>query len=197
MRKATTRCVVHSSARASSSCRLSAVVLLLVSPLSGTAAPKTLGPDLERRVHHLVNERRAHAHLKPLAFDERLARIAREHSGDMVRRNFFGHVNPDRLDPTARGKRAGYTCRKEYAGHLTWGLGENLLEEPLYRRIRIERGERIYDWRSPEELATLSVTGWMNSSGHRRNILEPKYDKTGVGIAISADNRVYITQIFC
>ena len=154
-------------------------------------------PDLERRVHHLVNERRAHAHLKPLAFDERLAKIARAHSQDMVRRNFFNHVNPDRLDPTARGKRAGYICRKEYAGHFTQGLGENLLEEPLYRRIRIGGGARIYDWHSSEELATLSVKGWMNSSGHRRNILEPKYDKTGVGIAISGENRVYITQVFC
>ena len=177
--------------------KLSTVVLLLVFTLSGAAAPKTLVPDLERRVHHLVNERRARAHLKPLAFDERLAKIARAHSRDMVRRNFFDHVNPDRLDPTTRGKRAGYTCRKEYAGHSTRGLGENLLEEPLYRRIRIGRGERLYDWRSSEELAMLSVKGWMNSSGHRRNILEPKYDKTGVGIAISPDNRVYITQVFC
>jgi uncharacterized protein YkwD len=50
---------------------------------------------------------------------------------------------------------------------------------------------------SIEETASQAVVGWMGSPGHRRNILEPSYDREGIGVGISADEKVYVTQNFC
>ena len=152
--------------------------------------------DLERRVHDLINKERRERKLAPLADDDRLSRVARGHSQDMAKRQFFDHVNPEGLDPTARGRRAGYECRKVRGNIIREGLGENLYQGSLYLRIRIEDGQRFYDWNSAEKIAKQSVDGWMNSPGHRRNILEARYSRTGVGVAVSGDT-VYITQLFC
>ncbi len=47
------------------------------------------------------------------------------------------------------------------------------------------------------ELAELVVDGWMDSSGHRENILKDSYDLEGIGVAIDSTEQVYITQNFC
>ena len=154
-------------------------------------------PDLEARVHTLINKERTSRKLPALQFDDKLAKIARTHSQDMARRNFFSHVNPDGQDPTARGEVAGYTCRKVSGRRITEGLAENIYQGNLYSRIRTRGAETSYDWNSAEKIATDGVTGWMNSTGHRRNILEKTYQKTGIGISVSKDDKVYITQVFC
>jgi len=136
---------------------------------------------LEGRVRDLVNAERAKAHVSPLKADDKLSAIARAHSQDMARRNFFGHVNPDGEDPTARGLRAGYQCRKVFGDRIRTGLGENLYEASGTARIDIEHA---------------SVAGWMKSPPHRANILEKAYTKTGVGVAVDGD-AVFITQLFC
>jgi len=153
--------------------------------------------SLERRVHDRINDERTDKKVSELEWDERLSRIARAHSEDMARRKFFDHVNPDGRSPTERGRAAGYECRKERGTFYRVGLGENLYRGSLYSRIRIRGPERIYDWNSPEDIAKQSVDGWMRSPGHRRNILEKGYSQAGVGIAIAADDSVYITQLFC
>jgi uncharacterized protein YkwD len=48
-----------------------------------------------------------------------------------------------------------------------------------------------------EEIASQVVNGWMNSPGHRENILNARYDREGIGIAVSSDGKVYVTQNFC
>jgi uncharacterized protein YkwD len=184
--------------------KFSASVLfgLLLAAVSLVAAQKPDQPqiriaDLERRVHDLINKERADKKANNLQFDRQLADIARAHSADMAKRKFFDHKNPDGKDATARGKAAGYTCRKFYAGYFTDGLAENIYQGSLYSRIRITGNKRSYDWYSLEELAGEVVDGWMDSPGHRRNVLEKTYEKEGIGIAISSDDKVYVTQVFC
>jgi uncharacterized protein YkwD len=127
-----------------------------------------------------------------------MSTIARGHSRDMAARAFFSHTNPEGQDATARGKLAGFTCRKQITRNTFHeGLGENLFQDNLYTRIRITGNERSYDWNTFEDIAAHSVKGWMNSPGHRRNILDKNYGQTGIGIAVSDDDKVYITQLFC
>ena len=151
----------------------------LSAALSGQ--PQIRGADLEQRVHHLINNERTNAKVAALEFDDRLSAVARAHSRDMARRRFFSHVNPDGEDPTARGKRAGYECRKVSGHSIREGLAENLYESSG-------------SWR--DDVARRSVSGWMKSAGHRRNILEKNYSRTGVGVATSGD-MIFITQLFC
>ena len=159
--------------------------------------PEIRIPDLEQRIQERINKERKSRKLAALQFDERLSKIARGHSGDMARRNFFNHVNPDGQDPTERGERAGYACQKVYENYFTEGLAENIFQGNLYGSVRTRGTVKSYDWNNAEKIATESVTSWMNSPGHRRNILEPNYGKTGIGVFISNDDKVYITQLFC
>jgi uncharacterized protein YkwD len=176
-------------------------LFLVVAPAAATrrtGQPEIRISNLEHRVHDLINKERLDHKLTALAFDERLSTIARGHSHDMAARNFFSHTNPDGQDATVRGKLAGFTCRKQITRNtFSEGLGENLFQDNLYSRFRISGNERTYDWNTPEEIAAHSLKGWMNSPPHRRNILETIYGQTGVGIAVSDDDKVYITQLFC
>lgn len=155
---------------------LAAVLAALVA--AGVSVSRS---DIEHDVHDRVNAERARAKLVTLKEDDKLRAIARAHSEDMARRHFFSHVNPNGEDPTARGRRAGYECRKILGERIRIGLAENLFEASGTAREDIERR---------------SVAGWMKSPGHRANILEKNYTKSGVGVAVDGD-AVFITQLFC
>lgn len=94
----------------------------------------------------LTNAERGSAGLRPLAGDPRLTTAAQAHSDDMVARGFYSHTGLDGRQPRDRAVAAGCTHR---------GIGEN-----------IACGQR-----SPAEV----VRGWMDSPGHRANILKPDF----------------------
>jgi uncharacterized protein YkwD len=152
---------------------------------------------LEQRVHKLINQERTSRKLPALTFAAKLAQIARNHSEDMARRKFFGHVNPDGQDPTARGKDAGYTCLRPVSdSQFVIGLAENIFQGNLYSGVHTRGVEQSYDWNSADQIAEESVKAWMNSPGHRQNILDT-HERAGIGISISMDDEVLITQVFC
>jgi|GEM_PF-2366210 len=117
----------------------------------------------EQEVFKLVNEERKKAGVSALAWSDALRDLARAHSHDMCERKFFDHTNPDGLDPTGRaraGKAGTHTftpcCPDPFAG-----VGEN-----------IAYGQKD---------AASVMNGWMNSPGHRANILNGNYTHIGVG----------------
>ena len=153
---------------------------------------------LERRIHALTNAQRRSRGIPELEFDDRIAKVARTHSQDMVSRGFFEHINPNGEDPGARGRKMGYKCVKNYGTYYTEGLSENLMHTYLYDSELTHTGIAIgYDWRTPEEIAQITIDGWMNSPGHRRTLLTATYDREGIGVVISSDREVFVTQNFC
>jgi len=159
---------------------------------------KLVTSELELQIHNLINNEREAKGLHPLAFDTELSTIASIHSVDMARRNFIAHDNPDGQDPTARGLEIGYTCHKELGdGYYTEGIAENLFQNYLYDSYTQYGNNTIYEWITPEEIAESTVDGWMQSPGHRENILTKTYDREGIGVAVSFDYKVYITENFC
>jgi uncharacterized protein YkwD len=85
-------------------------------PAPAAAAAPTAEPadlSVEGQVLALVNVQRAAAGCGAVTADPALAALARAHSADMRDRDFFDHVNPDRLDPFERGSRAGVVVRAE------------------------------------------------------------------------------------
>lgn len=153
---------------------------------------------LEKQIHHLTNQYRTQNGLAELAWDDNLAVIARNHSQDMATRNYFDHDNPQGQDPTDRGIAQGYRCHKIVGNLIYEGIAENIFQNNLYDTVWYTNGIiTSYEWNSQDELAETTVDGWMDSPGHRQNILTKTYDKEGIGIAISSDDKVYITQDFC
>jgi uncharacterized protein YkwD len=152
--------------------------------------------ELEKRIHELVNEEREKHGLQSLRWDEKLANIARKHSKDMATHGYVSHINLRGEDATQRGLNEGYRCYKDYGHYYTEGLAENIFQNNLYRSIKYIFGIPFYKWSDLEGIARSTVQGWMESPSHSKNILNPNYDKEGIGVAISS-YRVYITQNFC
>ncbi|MFE3034943.1 CAP domain-containing protein [Streptomyces canus] len=115
----------------------------------------------------LTNRERARAGLPPLAVDPLLARAAQAYSTDMAVRAFYSHTSPEGTQPWDRAAAAGSTRRS---------IGEN-----------IACGQRS---------AAEVVEGWMNSPGHRANILKPGFTHIGIGFAGGGPAGTYWTQLF-
>ena len=138
--------------------------------------------ELEREVHTGINLERAKNGSSPLLRDDHLGAIARAHSEDMTRRRYFSHDTPEGLGPTDRIERSGYNCWK--GSH--YGVTEN---------ITIELTEDSLD-----RMAEEAVRSWVNSPGHRTNLLGKQYDRTGIGASFGkwrGYDAVYITQVLC
>ncbi len=153
---------------------------------------------LEQQVHDLINQYRTQNGLATLSWDSGLSNVARYHSQDMALRNYFSHDTPEGKDPTDRGIAKGYRCEKTIGNLIYSGIAENIFQNNLYDTVWYINGiPTSYDWNDLDEIAQSTVDGWMDSSGHRQNILTKTYDREGIGVEISSDDKVYITQNFC
>ncbi len=152
--------------------------------------------DLEQEIHALVNRERLNKGLSPLNWNSTLARIARSHSQDMVSRKYFSHVSPEGRDFSYRYQQEGFVCSIR-AGDTVYQGAENIFQNNLYDRIIVINGVKRYAWNSLKHLAETTVQGWMNSPGHRKNILAPFWKTEAIGVSLSPDGKVYITQNFC
>lgn len=126
--------------------------------------------NFERQAFDLINAARAKNRLPPLAWDGDLCRVARAHSENMGRRNFFEHEAPDGSNLLDRVSGSGVVWRS---------LGENI----AYNQGQVD----------PVRVA---VEQWMQSPKHRANILRGNFTHTAIGIARTTDGRVYLTQVF-
>ncbi len=154
--------------------------------------------EVEVLTHQLINEERIKHGSEPLEHVEQIRLIARLHSEDMATRDYFSHDTPEGRDPTDRGNLVGYQCRKAFGNSYRLGLGENIHQNWLFGGYQIVNGERTpIDWFTADELAAQAVKGWMDSPGHRENLLDATYDRAGMGVAIADSGKVFFAQNFC
>lgn len=135
--------------------------------IAETSAPASSNMSYEEKVAQLVNVERQKNGLQPLTFDRSISDVARLKSQDMADNNYFAHQSP------IYGG-AGEMMRSQGINWSAWG--EN-----------IASGQR-----SPESV----VTAWMNSEGHRANILSPDFGRIGVGYVTNSSGTPYWTQMF-
>lgn len=163
--------------------------------------PTVAAADVEARVHARTNAVRRREGRATLLLDDALAEVARRHSADMVARDFFGHTAPGGADVNARAARRGLACRVRVADRTLVGFGENLAQVWTYGRWRETRSvagvRRTYEARSADGVAAETVEGWLNSPGHRRNLLAPHATREGVGVVTRPDGAVFVTQVLC
>lgn len=125
--------------------------------------------EMEAQVQEQINQIRQQQGLEPLRYNEKLAQVARDYSQKMAEQNFFEHTSPQG-DTVAD--------RVSSAGIFYFVVGENLF-----------MGTNLPD---PTSMA---VQGWMESPGHRENILREEYRETGIGVWQQGDT-YYFTQLF-
>ncbi|AYY11731.1 CAP domain-containing protein [Actinobacteria bacterium YIM 96077] len=145
------------------------------SPDTSTSEPPDVEPDgpssdhidtLEADVVELTNAQRdAHGCDNDLRVDDQLSQAARDHSEDMAARNYLSHVNPEGDGPAERAEAAGYSH---------WSAENIAMGYPTAEAV---------------------IDGWMDSDGHRQNILNCDSNAIGVGVAESSRG-IYWTQKF-
>lgn len=125
---------------------------------SSPEVPVIDATSLAARVHELVNRQRQEHGLSILGTDPALASLARAHSADMAAYGYFGHVNLQELDPTARGAAAGYTCHKDYNTYYTYGIAENLFATCRYDSVLFVGSSAVdYSWKTEKTIAEETV----------------------------------------
>ncbi len=137
---------------------------------SATYRPIAADVRLERDLLELTNAERRRAGLRTLLPDDALALAARHHAREMATLNYFSHSSPTPSSATLRQRVA-------QAGSAATGIGENLALV------------------GSEDAARASVQGWMESPGHRENLLRSDYTHVGFGTAEGADGRVFVAQV--
>lgn len=139
-----------------------------------TALPSDTILAIEAAIHAGINAERVKNNLPILAYNAKLAGIARMHSEDMLRKGYFSHSDEDACNSGCRLTKAGYV----------WGaVGENIYL--IHTSFKL----------SPEKIAANIVAGWMASPGHRENILSTLFSEEGIGIAEERDT-LYATEDF-
>lgn len=151
------------------------VVTTTVEPPPTTVVPTTTPPPTtttsqipkaETDVLALTNNHRRAAGCAPLRWNDKLGVSSRKHSADMAARDYFDHTSLDGRSPFDRMKAEGYAR----AG------GENIA--------------------AGQATAEAVMKSWMNSPGHKANILNCEFKDLGVGMAKGGSYRIYWTQNF-
>jgi len=163
---------------------------------AGMQQPDIVIARLEKKIHGLINAERKKKGLSALQWNVSLNRIARRYSQEMSERNFFSHTDPEGKGFKDRYEEEGFACRLR-VGNITCLGAENIAQDNLYHSVLYLSGVPSYNWNTEDQIAASVVKSWMNSKGHRENILTPYLRHQGIGIAVSDDGKVYVTENFC
>jgi len=126
--------------------------------------------QIAKALFKLVNEERSARGTLKLTWDEKLARVSRAHSLDMARRDFFSHASPGGATLADRLRADG----------VTW----------------VSTAENLGMNRGFSDPAADCVKGWLESPGHRRNMLNAEFRRAGVAVARRADMTFFFTMVF-
>ncbi|WP_219466349.1 CAP domain-containing protein [Nonomuraea rhizosphaerae] len=137
-------------------------------PTPSTPSSGGVGTSEENEVVRLTNAERAKGGCQPLKHDAQLRKASFDHSADMAAKNYFSHTSQDGRSFLDRIRGAGFTGGNAWAENIAMG-------QPTPASV---------------------VTAWMNSSGHRANIMNCKYNLIGVGAAKNSRGQIYWTQDF-
>lgn len=150
--------------------------LLLASPkmvVSGPAKAPSVD-EVEASISKLVNSARQENGLGQVEEDPILKEIARQHSEEMATLNYFSHVSP-----VEEFRSLGQRMRLRH--HFSLQFSENLhqTEGLAYAKLPAD-----------------ALQGWLDSPVHRKNMLNPAYNRVGTGVAFKG-RLALVTQIFC
>ena len=127
--------------------------------------------SLEQTAFDLLNQKRVENGLRPLAWSDKLASIARLHSQNMAEFNFFSHRGLDNKMVSDRADDAGMGRWRAIGENIAFNRG---YQDPIRKAVEL----------------------WLDSPSHRRNLLDNNWKETAVGIAVTSDGEYYLTQVF-
>lgn len=137
---------------------------------SGALTPAAVRA-LEQDAFQLINTERSLAGLSTLRWSDKIAEVARLHSGNMAEMDFFSHKGLD-------------------------GLMVDERAEKLNMGSWLAIGENIAFMKGYDNPVSVAVEKWLQSPGHKKNLLSPEWTETAIGLAVTPDGKYYFTQVF-
>ncbi len=155
-------------------------------PVPAKTIPATILVDnstdqVEQRIFYYTNIERVKAGKPAFLWDGQLSVIGRDHCIDMATTGLFDHLNFDGETPTDRAVRHGYQVNKDMGTYTRVGIGENIAKLSNYPG-------------TADDVARFIVDAWMNSPGHRDNIMDANNQQLtllGVGVAYDRPTATY------
>ena len=139
--------------------------------------------NVSMQIHRKINDERSLRGYNELEYSSALEEVADYHSKEMAENNFFSHDSP-----------SGETMNDRYDA---FGLSCRLSAENIHQTYWKESVQGYGLINTREDVAENVVNGWMNSPGHRENILLEGVESQGIGIFKTEDGEVFVTQNFC
>ena len=158
------------------------ILARIPSPVSLTFQPlpnqSVINDEIIATIRESTNENRIHEGLRPLIWDEDLARIAQAYARELARAGRLSHTDRNGNGPSERALAFGYPVTKDIEGGVRIGVAENL----AYIGTGMVTGVGYVDPTNGTAIGTALMDGWMKSPGHRKNILDPLADRFGSGV---------------
>jgi uncharacterized protein YkwD len=133
-------------------------------------SPITTPEKIAKEVFDNLNKTRQMEGYAKLKWSPEAANVANLHCANMARYNFFSHKGLDGLFVNERADELGVSWR---------AIGENIAYNQGY-----------------DDPVDFVIERWMNSPSHRKNILNPRWSESGVGVTVTDEGRYYFTQVF-
>ena len=141
----------------------------MTNPPANNPPPTVTLPATQQAIVDLVNQARRQNGLSALKVNAKLVQAAQIHANDMASFNLMAHDLPGAALP-------GLADRARFVGYQYTSMGENI----------------AYNFSDANSV----MTAWMNSPGHRANILDPSFTEIGVGITLDSQGSPYYCQVF-
>jgi uncharacterized protein YkwD len=126
---------------------------------------------VERIAFEVINRTRVEMGLQPLAWNEEIAEVAREHSQNMAEFRFFSHRGLDNKMVSDRADARGIRKWRAIGENIAYNRG---YQDPVAKAVQL----------------------WLNSASHKSNMLDPNWRESAVGVAVADDGSYYFTQVF-
>lgn len=139
-------------------------------------------------LYTMTNINRGDNNIDTLDLNQSLENVAQYKASNMKQKDYVSHVSPSGSNLTDRLDRFGLKCNQS---------GENIGQLYYKREIDVNYADENVNYTTEKELASGINKQFMNSNQHKSNIISREYDDYGIGMSITENGKVYVTQVFC
>lgn len=139
-------------------------------------------------LYTLTNINRGNKNIDTLELNDSLENVAQYKANNMKQKDYVSHTSPSGSNLTDRLNKFGLKCEQS---------GENIGQIHYKREIEVNYKDEPVNYTTEKELASGIDKQFMNRDGNKNNIISRQYDDYGIGLSITENGKVYVSQIFC
>jgi uncharacterized protein YkwD len=139
-------------------------------------------------LYTLTNINRGDDNIQTLDLNDSLENVAQYKANNMKQKDYVSHTSPSGSNLTDRLDKFGLKCKQ---------TGENIGQIHYKREIDVNYEDTTVNYTTEKELAQGINKQFMDRDGNKNNIISRQCDDYGIGLSITKNGKVYVSQIFC